>query len=399
MQGTMTKDKMDVAANQRQAGRLQFIDNIRWALIVLVIFHHSAVTYGHIGSWYYNQDPVPGVGTTLILATFLAFNQAYFMGFLFLIAGYFVAPAFDRKGFNTFMRDRAIRLGLPSLFFMLVIHPLTVYWLLRDLYQHSRPSLWQAYPAFITSGRVLSASGPMWFALALLLFCVIYALWRLIASKPADASVNARAPLPSHRHVIALAICLAVTGFLVKVVEPVGATVLNMQLGNFPQYIALFAVGTAAYRNNWLLRIPYRFGLYWMGLALTAGLALWVLVILSSGVMKGEPPTRMFGGWHWQSALYCIWESLVCLGMSLGVLVLFRDKLRVPPLLAGFMTRNAFAAYMFHTPLLVAVTLALRPLPAPHLVKFALAGLVTVPITFLSSEFVFRRIPLLKEIL
>ena len=53
------------------------------------------------------------------------------MGLLFLFAGYFVAPAFDSKGAARFLRDRAIRLGIPSLFFMLVIHPVTVYWLLR----------------------------------------------------------------------------------------------------------------------------------------------------------------------------------------------------------------------------------------------------------------------------
>jgi glucan biosynthesis protein C len=151
------------------ANRLQFIDNIRWALIVLVIIHHSAVTYSHVGSWYYNESPAPGFATTLILATFLTFNQAYFMGFLFLIAGYFVPAAFDRKGFGKFVRDRAFRLGVPSLLYMLVIHPVIVYWLLRDFYEPGRPPLWKAYWPFLASGRVLSATGPMWFAVALLL--------------------------------------------------------------------------------------------------------------------------------------------------------------------------------------------------------------------------------------
>ena len=80
-----------------RAERLQFIDNIRWVLIALVIVHHSAVTYSHLGSWYYMDGPKPGLLTTLILAAFLSFNQAYFMGFLFLIAAYFAAPAFDRE--------------------------------------------------------------------------------------------------------------------------------------------------------------------------------------------------------------------------------------------------------------------------------------------------------------
>ena len=153
-------------AARASIARLQFLDNIRWVLIVLVIVHHAAVTYSHVGSWYYNEDPKPGLIVTLLFATFLSFNQAYFVGFLFLIAGYFTPAAFDLKGFGAFLRDRAKRLGIPTLIYILVIHPVIVYWLLRDFYEPSRPSLLSAYPNFLLRGRVLSASGPMWFALA-----------------------------------------------------------------------------------------------------------------------------------------------------------------------------------------------------------------------------------------
>jgi hypothetical protein len=44
----------------------------------------------------------------------------------------------------------AIGLGLPSLLFMLVIHPVIVYWLLRDFYEPSRPPLWKAYGPFLS---------------------------------------------------------------------------------------------------------------------------------------------------------------------------------------------------------------------------------------------------------
>jgi glucans biosynthesis protein C len=383
--------------NIRTANRLQFIDNIRWALIVLVIIHHSAVTYSHVGSWYYNESPAPGFATTLILATFLTFNQAYFMGFLFLIAGYFVPAAFDRKGFGKFVRDRAFRLGVPSLLYMLVIHPVIVYWLLRDFYEPGRPPLWKAYWPFLASGRVLSATGPMWFAVALLLFCIAYALFRLMRGE-ARETVK-KAALPSHGQVVLLALGIAFATFLVRIDQPVGASVLNMQLCNFSQYIALFTVGIVAYRRNWLFNIPFGFGMSWLRFALFAGVPGWGLVLLSSGVFHGEPPTKILGGLHWQSALNCLWESFFCMGMSLGVLVLFRDKWNVQGNFAESMTRNAFGAYLFHPFLLIAVTLALRPFSASPLIKFVVAGVLAVVVTFVASEFVFRRIPLLKRIL
>lgn len=62
------------------------------------------------------------------------------------------------------------------------------------------------------------------------------------------------------------------------------------------------------------------------------------------------------------------------------------------------MSRNAFSAYLFHTPLLIAVTLALHKFSAPPLVQFLVAGSIAVPITFFTSEYVFRQVPLLKRV-
>src|ERR1051325_6128284 len=125
--------------------RLEFIDNLRWVMIVLVVSMYAAVTYSHVGSWYFMEDPKPGPGMTGLFATYQAFLQAFFMGLLFFIAGYSVPDAFDRKVFKKFVRDRFVRLGIPSLVFMLLVQPITVYWLLRDFADLSRPPLSRAY--------------------------------------------------------------------------------------------------------------------------------------------------------------------------------------------------------------------------------------------------------------
>ncbi len=378
------------------ADRLLFIDNLRWTLIVLVICHHAAVTYSHVGSWYYVDGPKPSLGTTLLFATF---NQAYFMGFLFLIAGYFVPRAFDTKGYVRFLRDRAARLGIPSLFFMLVIHPLTVYWLLRNFNDPSIPPLTRAYGPFLLSGQVLSASGPMWFAVALLLFCFISAGVRWIAPRIPEAEGFAKTlALPGHRHVIGLILLMGWCSFLVRIKEPIGTSVLNMQLCYFSQYALLFSVGILAYRGNWLLRIPYAFGVLWMRLALTVGVAGWLAIVVTSGVLRGDTQ-NLLGGLHWQSAAFCFWEAFFCLGVSLGLTVLFRDRFNGQGRFARWMSRSSFTAYLFHTPLLIAVTLALQRFSAPPAIKFVAASLLAVPVTFILSACLFRKIPGLRRVL
>ncbi len=367
--------------------RLLFIDNIRWVLIVDVICHHAAVTYSHVGGWYYLDPAKPGLATTLFLASFETFNQAFFMGFLFLIAGYFVPRAFDTKGFSRFVRDRAFRLGVPSLFFMLVIDPLTVYWLL------SEGNLLTGYPRFLTSGGVLYATGPMWFAVALLIFCTVYAVIRLIDRSPA-----AKPPLPGHKAVAGLFLLMGACSFLVRIVQPIGTAVFNMQLCYFSQYILLFAVGIFAYHGNWLQKIPYAFGIFWLRLAVGLGIPAWLLIIGMSGALGGNSKS-ILGGLTWQSAALSFWESFFCLGLCLGLTVIFREKFNNQGPFAKWMSGNSFSAYLFHTPLLIGVTLGLKNIQAPPLLKFAIAAALAVPVTFIVSGFLRPRIPVLRRAL
>jgi len=374
--------------------RLDFIDNLRWLMIVLVVSMHAAVTYSHLGSWYFMEDPKPGQLVMLLFAYYQMGLQAFFMGFLFLIAGYFVPKAFDRKGSGKFLGDRFVRLGIPSLFFMLVVHPFTVYWLLHDYYKIHASST-AAYLVFLKTFRWVGSSGPMWFAVALLLFCAVYALVR--AARRQTPANQPEAPLPTHAQVVGLVLVMGLCSFLVRIVQPMGANILNMQLCFFSQYILLFTVGIVAYRRNWLLRIPYEFGMRWFRLALIAGSLMWAAVI--GGVVATHTEKFLDGGFTWQSAGVCFWEAFFCMGICLGLTVLFREKFNRQGAFAKWMSDNSFSVYLFHTPLLVAVTLGMQGFAAPKPVKFLVATLLATTVAFLASNYVFRRIPLLRRVL
>ena len=103
--------------------RLAFIDNLRVLLVILLIWHHSAVTYGAEGSWHYYERPAD-ILTAALLTLFAAVNQAFFMAFYFAIAAYFTEAALQRRGARRFVADRLLRLGVPLAFQILVIGPL-----------------------------------------------------------------------------------------------------------------------------------------------------------------------------------------------------------------------------------------------------------------------------------
>jgi hypothetical protein len=63
------------------------IDASRVGTTLLVVLHHTAITYGAIGGWYYNEIPTDGSLSSMLLVFFCTFNQAWFMGLFFLLAG------------------------------------------------------------------------------------------------------------------------------------------------------------------------------------------------------------------------------------------------------------------------------------------------------------------------
>ena len=111
-------------ASRAALARASYLDNLKTALTALVIAHHAAITFGADGSWYYRDPSEP---YSLPLTVFVGVNQSFFMGLFFFAAGYFTPASFERKGFWRFLSDRALRLGLPTLFFGWVIAPALEY--------------------------------------------------------------------------------------------------------------------------------------------------------------------------------------------------------------------------------------------------------------------------------
>ena len=205
--------------------RLAFIDNIRWTMILLVLSMHASDTYSPFGSWYYTDRGELGFGTVLAFGLYQTFLQAFFMALLFLVSGYFAALSHDRKGTLLFARERAIRLGIPTLLYMFAIGPLTQYFLSRTWGRGGFVHQWLLH---ISDGQILSETGPMWFAAVLLVFSLVFALIRWLGVR---APTPQSSP-PRSRDIVAFILVMAVATFLVRVRLPENVSVLNIHPGD-----------------------------------------------------------------------------------------------------------------------------------------------------------------------
>ena len=77
------------------------------------------------------------------------------------------------------------------------------------------------------------------------------------------------------------------------------------------------------------------------------------------------------------------WEAFICVGLSVGLLVLFRERFNGQPgRLLSAMGGAAYAAYVVHMLIVVALQSSLVEVPLPPFAKFVLVALGGTALSF-----------------
>lgn len=374
----------------QQKPRMLFIDNLKSLIIVLAVLMHAAVTYSGMGSWYYKEQPEQGLISFLFFFVFQTFSQAYFMGLMFLLAGYFASVSYDRKGFKKFIKDRIIRLGAPTLLYMLVINPFMYY--LIDWHKiRTEATFIEFYPRYVLSFQFIGGTGPLWFVLALLIFSIMYALFRFN-----EGELNHFDKSFSSGTMMKIIFLIITSTFIIRLFQPLDTSVINMQLCYFAQYILLFSFGVHAHKNNWLLKIEYQFGNKCLLTAIVPGIIFLLIIIYLGGALEGNSDAFK-GGLHWQSLAFNCWETITGVCMSVGLISWFRQNANWQNELLKKISDSAFAVYVFQAPILVLLAQAMQMLIFPPILKFLLLSMLALPISFLVAHLIIV-IPLFRTI-
>ncbi len=374
--------------------RLGYLDNVRSFVIFLVVVTHTMVTYSGFGGWYYKEvnSASLDLASRIIFGLYGSFSQAWFMGILFFLAAYFATRSLEKRGPAAFVKERLFRLGVPLLIYMFVIDPFIGYFLMDYGSVRERFGLVQFYGGYLASFRWGGSTGPLWFVEALLLFSLPYAAWRAI--RPASKVTR---PAPSVMTIVLVIVATGLAAFSIRLFLPIGTSVANLQLCYFAAYIALFILGLHAGERRWLDNFPEGRGMGWFTVVLAVGIPAWFVIMVGGGAAEGG---NLFnGGLNWQSFAYAFWESFVAIGFSLGLIAFFRKYLNVENRFTRLLAGNSFGIYMFHAPVLIAISLLLRSWHGVPLAKFAVVAPLAFVATLTASSLILRRIPGLRAVL
>ena len=352
----------------------------------MVLVVHLDDTYGGIGSWYYH-DPATNLLTGVLLSIPSAIGMASGMGLFFLLAGYFTPGSYDRKGPRAFLRDRLVRLGIPVLLYGLLLDPLAIY-----IAGGLHGSYWSFYANYLP--QVRGVTGPAWFIALLLLFSLVYAAWRRLTRYRTQTTAST-GKLPGSLAICGFICALGLVTFVVRIwcqAQYYQPGPFNVPLDYLPQFISLYVVGIVASGRNWFFTLTPRMGRDWSLIALLA-------TLIAGPVFGGVIPGIESAGWFsWLAFGGALWDSLMVVGVGIGLLVLFRQRWNHQGRVAKGLAASVYTVYLIHPVVLVGFAYAFHVVALYPLLKWGIAVLITIPLCFLISG-VIRRIPLVKRVL
>ena len=287
-----------------------------------------------------------------------------------------------------------MRLGIPLVFFVIVISPLVRYVL--ALNRGVRVSLWEFLGEYF--GRYAGLDvGPLWFVETLLIFSLLYVLWRMVT--PSAAAPERRNVRVDNRAIALFAVALGLVTSVLRIWLPVGSywALLGLQFPHFPQYAAMFAVGIVAYRRGWFDALTTAHLRLWLGVALFFVFVVFPVLFVTGGGTDANLDLY-FGGFHWQSLVYSLWEQFMCVSVIVVLLVWFRERFNAQGVLAKRMSGAAYTVYILHAPIIILTVLALGGIRLDMGLKFLLVAPGVVALCFLLGHYV-KKLPFTRGIL
>jgi peptidoglycan/LPS O-acetylase OafA/YrhL len=351
--------------------RIVYIDNIKVLLTCLVVAHHAAQAYGPTGGMWVVSDPFRADW----LRHFFFVNASFMMGLYFFISGYFMVLSMKRKSKQVFLNDRLKRLGIPLLFFTLFVF-LPFNYILSGSKQNLFSFLAESYLF-----RAPEATGHLWFVASLLAYSIIYIIffhWQFIklASKAGSLATG---------YIFLFVILVAVLCAVVRLKYPIDAWrtwLIPVEPAHLPQYFLLFLAGAFFKHANWLEELKTRQGIFFFTLAVVGV------------VIHGKLPEEVRNYWLTAPVV----ETMMCIGISLGLLLLFRNYVNRTNEFVSKLSSNAYGIYLVHLFIVILLQNIMMDFSLNANVKFIIVAIGGILLSFLLSALI-RRNKLVRQII
>ena len=363
---------------ENSSGRLHFLDNLKTFIILLVVFFHAAYAY----SIYWSQDwYVVDTQKSLFFDVFILSAFAFMMPVMFFVAGYFGIRSLVRKGQLSFWRDKLYRIVVPWALGVAILAPAIGYMhsVSRDLY----PS-YLDYWAHYFLGKEYQTHGQVHFyflGMLTLYYVMLSVAYRI--HKPMG-NVSNKPNRASSRFFILFGLA---TGFIFwggnLVIDEgiwVKIGIFDVPATRFIPYMCYFFLGVFAYKQQWFTPSGYNPRLKrWVPMCVVS------FVFFTTFLDKKLLPGKI------GMACYALSYFFFCITAVFSLLALFQKRIGFTSRFLGSLSANSYGIFFIHYFLMLLIIFALRGLQWNVFVKWLLAGVLSVTVSYLVSRYALSR--------
>lgn len=379
---------------QTHMPRRHDLDWLRIIAFAILIFYHIGMFYV---SWDWHVKSVhAGTGAEGVMRLV----NPWRLSLLFLISGVALRFALDKTGRGRLARERAVRLGLPILFGMLVIvAPQSWLQLLESGETHE--GFFGFYPDYLNPASDFSIITPTWNHLWYVVYLLVYTL--ILALIGPALSAWARGPgervfeavFGGRRGVLAMLVLPVLPHLLYCVVlEPAFPTThaLTNDWANHAHSFTILLTGFLFAKSPAVWRAIDRTWPWALGLAVVLGAGFFV-IWLNRDVWMAE--NGVLSGFVWPIRLARICYAWLVITSILGM---GQHWLNRPSRALTYMTEAIFPWYILHQSLTVMAGYWLTRQGLNVWVEFAGVSLATIGGCLLLHELVIRRVSWLRPL-
>lgn len=342
--------------------RKYYLDNIRWATVLLVLIYHVCYLFNNVGV-------LGGIGSGKNIPAFDAFLYIvypWFMALLFVIAGTSARYSLEKRSCKRFISERAAKLLVPSTLGLFVYHWITGYLNIKVSGGLSHIPVFLRYPIFAISGI-----GPLWFIQMLFLFSLLIVLIRRIDKKDKIWSFCGKA-----NSAAVLLLAIPIWG---------AAQILNMPvltMYRFGIYCVAFLSGYFVFSHDSVQGSVEKIHIPLLLAAIVLGV-LYVLYYFGKNYTSSQCLQSVFTNVY-------LWIAI------LAVLGCGKAWANSISRFSQYMTESSFSLYIVHYPVLTAICYLLYyNCNLPVVMNYTIALVTEIIVTVALSE-LFKRIPVVR---
>lgn len=339
-----------------------YLDHIRWATVLLVVFYHVCYLFNGVGV----PGGIPDAQNIRAFDVFSCMIYPWLMVLLFTVAGISARYALQKRTEKEFLRERTVKLLVPSTLGLFVIHWITGYLNLKIGGGLAYIPSFLVYPLTILGGI-----GPLWFIQTLFLFSCVLVLLRKLDRADRLWTFCGNAKIGS-----VLLLSLVIWG---------ASQILNVPvlvMYRFGIYFAAFAIGYYVLSHE----------------SVQAALEQARVPLFAAALLCGAAYTVRYAGSNYMES-ECLQSLLTNLYLWIAVLAIIGGAKRQcgrESALTRYLTRNSYGIYILHYPVLISTCYLLHYHTAlPAAANYLLAAVTVFTVTPVLNA-VIRRIPVIR---